>query len=338
MLFCCLTLSKAVNKISLVSFLFYFLELLYVMQENSEPTKKLIGIEVTNTKIKAVCLGENGSVIDTHKTTFDSEEEISSQLINAIKELKQKFGDFEKIGIAIPGLLNRQTNRIAFSTRMPEIAELDLINEIQNSTNVKVYIKNDANAAAYAEHILGAGRGSKDMFYVTLGAGIGGALILDDKIWHGKSGFAGELGHIVINSEGMKLEDVASAESILRRTRSWIHKDSTTSLNTIDENMITISDVVREAKNEDDFATLILERTGTYIGTVIAGVINLLNIEKIVIGGEIMTAEEIVLNAIVGSARDLSFMPSFQTVEIVAGELGENASAIGVAVLSETQI
>lgn len=308
------------------------------MQENAPQNKRLVGIEVTNTEIFAVCINKNGELIDKFKSSFSLEEEISQQLINCINDLQNKFGSFEKIGIAVPGLLNRRTHQIAFSTRMPEIAELDLINELQNATGVKVYIKNDANAAAFAEHSLGAGRGSKDMFYITIGAGIGGALILDDKLWHGMSGFAGEIGQLAVNSEGMKLEDVASAENILRRTKSWFHRDSTSSLNSIGEDKIEISDIVREAINEDDFAMLMLERTGTYIGMAIAGVINLLNIEKVVVGGEIMKAEEIVLISIIRRARELSFMPSFQTVEIAAGELGENASAIGVAVLSDTEI
>ncbi len=81
---------------------------------------------------------------------------------------------------------------------------------------------------------------------------------------------------------------------------------------------------------------MMLERTGTYIGTALAGVINLLNIEKIVIGGEIMQAGDFVLEAIIHRAKELSFMPSFRTTEIVAGKLGENASAIGVAFLSDS--
>ncbi len=83
---------------------------------------------------------------------------------------------------------------------------------------------------------------------------------------------------------------------------------------------------------------MMLERTGNYVGAAIAGVINLLNIEKIVVGGEIMKAGHLVLDAIIHRARELSFAPSFKTVEIVEGTLGENASAIGVALLSDTEL
>ena len=77
-----------------------------------------------------------------------------------------------------------------------------------------------------------------------------------------------------------------------------------------------------------------LERTGLYVGAAVASVINLLNIERIVIGGEIMQARHLVLDSIISRAKEFSFSPSFQNTEIVAGELGENASAIGVALMA----
>ena len=306
------------------------------MEENSAQMKKLVGIEVKNTEMIAVCIDKDGGLIDDFRNSLDVEEDVSAQTISFINEAKIKFDGFDKVGISFPGLLNRTTNQVAFSTRIPEIADIDLLSGLEKATSLKIVIENDANAAAFAEHIYGAGRGRNNLFYVTVGVGIGGALIFDNKLWHGKSGFAGEFGHIAINSEGMKLEDFASSTSILRRTRDWLYKDSTSSLNAIDERSLTITDIVREAKNEDDFAQLMLERTGNYIGTAIAGVVNLLNIEKIVVGGEIMEAREIVLDGIVQTAKELSFKPSFESVDIVAGELGENASAIGVALLSDT--
>jgi glucokinase len=172
------------------------------------------------------------------------------------------------------------------------------------------------------------------MFYITLGTGIGGALIFDGKIWRGASGFAGEFGQIAVNSDGMKLEDVASAANIVRRTRNRFHQDSTSSLSGFNEKEIRLADVISAAQNDDDFARLMLKRTGTYVGTAVAGVINLLNIEKIVVGGKIMQAANIVLDAIIYRAKELSFAPSFEATQIVESELGENAAAVGVALMS----
>jgi glucokinase len=174
------------------------------------------------------------------------------------------------------------------------------------------------------------------MFYVTLGIGVGGAFIFDGKVWHGTNGFAGEFGNLAIDEEGTRLEDVASGTNIIRRTRHRFHQDSTSSLRGLPETEITVADVVREAREGDDFAHLMLERTGRYVGTAVAGVINLLNVEKIVVGGEVMQAEEVVLHAIIERARQMSFLPSFQATQIVAGELGERAAASGAALLSKT--
>jgi predicted NBD/HSP70 family sugar kinase len=97
---------------------------------------------------------------------------------------------------------------------------------------------------------------------------------------------------------------------------------------------LQISDIVQAANGGDGFSGMMLERTGSYVGTAIANVINLLNIEKIVVGGEVMETGGIVLDAISKSAKELSFKPSFETTRIVAGELGEWATAIGAALLS----
>ena len=98
------------------------------------------------------------------------------------------------------------------------------------ATGLRVEIENDANAAAYGEYEAGAGRGARDMFYVTIGDGIGGAIILDGKLWTGASGFAGEFGHTTIDTEGIEcecgntgcLETVASGPSIVRRAKRTI--------------------------------------------------------------------------------------------------------------------
>jgi glucokinase len=224
--------------------------------------------------------------------------------------------------------------RVAFSALLPEQLGDDLIEMVNADTGLEIIVENDANAAAYGEYKLGAGKGSRSIFYVTLGEGVGGAFIFDGTIWRGVSGFAGEFGYLAINSEGMRLEDVASTANIVRRTRSRFHQDNTSALARFDERKIGIDDIVAAANNEDDFAKLMLERTGTYVGSAVANVINLLNIEKIVIGGEIAEAKHYILDALTSRARELSYGPSFESTEIVTGELGRDAAAIGAALIA----
>ena len=304
------------------------------MNESNLNTEKLVGVEVSKSAFKAGCFDRGGNVTDSLRYKIDKSNPTFPQLVNFLNEAKRRFGGTERVGVAVPGLVHHDTKRISYSTYIPEHEEHDFLNELEAATNLKITIENDANAAAYGEYNLGAGRGSRDMFFVTLGTGVGGALIFDGKIWRGKSGFAGEFGHIAINSEGMKLEDVASNANIVRRTKSRFHQDSTSSLGKLDEDEIRIANVVREAREGDDFARLMLDRTGIYVGTAIAGVINLLNIERIVVSGQIIEAGNIVLDSIIRRARELTFAPSFEATQIIGSNLGENAAAVGAALLS----
>lgn len=301
----------------------------------SEQSEKLVGAEVSGSYIKALCLNSAGEVFDMLEVAIDRRESVTAQLIFFIQQAKEKFGGFERLGVALSGLIDRRTNRVALSKQTPEYVTVDLAQEINQATGVVARLENDANAAAFGEYTLGAGKESRNLFYILLGSGTGGAFIIDGDLWRGASGFAGEFGHILIDSEeNLRLEDVASSANILRRIRTRIHQDHTSSLARISEEEITIADVVREANNGDGFTQIMLERTGGYVGTAIASVINLLNIEKIVVGGEIMQASEPVLKGIIQNAREYSFQPSFETTEIVAGALGERAVAVGAALLS----
>ena len=279
-------------------------------------------------------IDSEGAIVDGVTEPVDASDEPTVQVGKAVAAAHERFGDDVHLGVGLPGLLKSGTGEVVLSSQIPGHSEVDLRAELKHYSDAEIYFENDANAAAFAELKRGAGRGSSDMFYVTLGEGVGGALILGGELWRGASGFAGEFGHIAVNAEGTKLEDVASSDNIIRRTKTWFHQDQTSSLNAIGEDNITLTDVVRAAEDDDDFAQLMLQRTGNYVGAALAGVINLLNIERVVVGGEIMQAKHLVLNGIVQRARELSFKPAFDCVEIVEGELGEQAAAIGAALLA----
>ena len=305
------------------------------MDQTTLQNEKIIGVEISESGINAVSVNEKGEILDKFSAALEKDEDIAPQLVEFINSLQSRFGDFDRIGITVPGLVDRETKRVTFSSQFPEHENIDFLGELEKVIKLKIYVENDANAAAYGEYLFGAGRGSENLFYVTLGKGIGGAFILNGKLWRGASGFAGEFGYIAVNSDGMRLEEVASSANIIRRTKMRFHQDPTSSLNEIGEESITIADVVREANNGDDFARLMLERTGTYVGMAIADVINLLNIEKIVVGGEIMQAGNLVLEGIKNRAREFSFSPNYNSTEIVQGKLGDQAAAIGVALLAK---
>ncbi len=271
-------------------------------------------------------------------------DQAAEQVARVAAELRDAAGQgVAGLGVGVAGLVNPKTSRVVVSNDLPALARTDLRSELRQATGLGVLVENDANAAAFGEFVAGAGRGSRNMFYVTIGTGIGGALILDGRIWRGDSGFAGEFGHITIDRDGAQcvcgnngcLETVASGPNIIRRTRERLLRDSTSSLSRLGlKRDFTAADVAHAAREGDDFALLMLERTGRYIGTAVAAVINLLNIERIVLGGVIMEAGDIILDPVIREARKRSFQPCFESTQIVAAALARDAVPIGAAMLA----
>ncbi len=303
------------------------------MSSEKNNNEFFVGCETAASGLKAAKTDAAGNVLASSFAEFDADSDPVPQIADFLIGLKDQFGHFEKIGIAIPGLVEKDAGRVAYSASISVAAARAIAADIESATKTKLIIENDANAAAYAEYKLGAGRGTGSMFYITLGDGVGGAFIFDGELWRGVSGFAGEFGYIAINSDGTRLEDMASAENIVRRTRNRFHQDNTSALGKITDREINFDDIIKAAKKKDEFAQLMLERTGTYVGTAVATVINLFNIEKIVVGGEVMKGGSRVLGAITARAKELSFAPSFKDTAIAAGELGDLAAPIGVALM-----
>ena len=299
-------------------------------------------MDLSGPKLRAALVSSEGVVLERHEAQM-STENLIDQVASVGRELGSSNSTVGAIGIGLPGLVNRQTDRVVASRNLPSIVREDLHAEFMRATGIRVELENDANAAAYGEYKVGAGRGSRDIFYMMIGAGIGGAIILDGKLWTGASGFAGEVGHITIDTEGLEcvcgntgcLETVASAPSIVRRARERLNRDSTSSLSKLGLHKdFTADDVAHEANEGDDFALMMIERTGKYIGTGVASVINLLNIERIVLGGGVMDAGQLILNPIIQEAKRRAFQPCFEATQIVAGSLGRDAVTIGAAMLA----
>jgi len=301
----------------------------------------LIGMHVSGSQLQAALVDASGNVLERVGANI-SPQNMVEQAAGVARDLNAR-GDISALGFAIPGLVNRQTDVVMISPDLPSTIREGLHAELIKATGLRVEIENDANAAAYGEFKVGAGRGSRDIFYMMIGNGIGGAIILDGKLWTGSSGFAGEVGHITIDTEGIEcvcgntgcLETLASAPSIVRRARERLHRDSTSSLSRLGlKGDFTADDIAHEAKEGDDFALMMIERTGKYIGTGVASVINLLNIERIILGGGVMDAGPLILNPIIQEARRRAFQPCFEATEIVAGKLGRDAITIGAAILA----
>ena len=312
------------------------------MTPPAQTPASFIGIDLAGSRIRATVVNAEGEIGERRDSPMESDR-LVEQVTSVTHELLASTPQIITIGIAIPGLVDRHTDRVIASRDLPATVRDDLHSEFTKATGLRVELENDANAAAYGEYKVGAGRGSRDMFYITIGEGIGGAIILDGKLWTGSTGFAGEIGHITIDTGGTEcecgntgcLETVASAPNIVRRANERLHRDSTSSLSKLAVNKdFTADDLAHEAKNGDDFSLMMIERTGKYIGTGVASIINLLNIERIVLGGGVMDAGDLILEPIIHEARRRAFQPCFEATHIVAAQLESDAAAIGAALLA----
>src|SRR6266513_2339333 len=221
-----------------------------------------IGIEFSGSKLRAATVNNVGVIGERREAQLQANG-LVGQVAQLVSDLRRHEKNIEGVGIAIPGLVNRQTDRVVASRDLPGIVRESLHAELMEATGLRFELENDANAAAYGEFKIGAGRGSRDLFYITIGEGIGGAIILDGKLWTGASGLAGEVGHITIDAEGIEcicgntgcLETVASAPNIVRRARERLDRDSTSSLSRLALNKeFTADDIAQEAMEGDDFA------------------------------------------------------------------------------------
>ncbi|HEX6719637.1 MAG TPA: ROK family protein, partial [Pyrinomonadaceae bacterium] len=241
----------------------------------TSPRTNFIGINVSGTQARAALVDYDGTLLES-KSGEVTPKQLIPQLAEMVRDLRSREVSVGAIGVALPGLVNRQTDRVIAPRDLPTTSVHDLHGELMRATHLRVELENDANAAAYGEFKVGAGRGSRNLFYMMIGNGIGGAIILDGKLWTGASGLAGEVGHITIDTEGLEcvcgntgcLETLASAPSIVRRARERLNRDSTSSLSRLALNKsFTAEDVAHQAKEGDDFALMMIERTGKYIGT-----------------------------------------------------------------------
>ncbi|HXG66650.1 MAG TPA: ROK family protein [Blastocatellia bacterium] len=312
-----------------------------------------IGIDLGGSRLRGALVSAAGEVLQEVHIEPDQQtpEALFAHIAGAVASLRRDRraeGREVAIGVGVPGLVNRRENRVEVSPNQLALSDLDLITEIERETGLPVVIDNDANAAAYAELQAGAARGRRHVFFVMLGQGIGAGLIINGQIYRGAAGFAGEFGHMTIDPEGIEcscgnigcLETIASGPNIVRRTRERLYRDRTSSLSQLAlprDREFTAEDIARAAKDNDEMAQLMMERTGMFLGIALAAVINLLNVEMVVMGGGVMMAGDIILKPTIKETRRRAFPPSFNSCEIVSAQLGPAASMIGAALLARDE-
>src|SRR5258706_2873001 len=164
-----------------------------------------IGLDVGRT-IRGALVRPDGAILRQHRVVSEVSKArvFIDQLIDVIKALQSGTEKVTAAGIGWAGLVNQRAQRIEVNPNLVDVSSYDLHSELERATGFTVVIDNDANAAAYGEWRSGAARGFNDVFYVTLGTGIGAGLILGGKLQRGARGFAGEVGHFKISGDGLE--------------------------------------------------------------------------------------------------------------------------------------
>jgi len=292
-----------------------------------------IGIDIGGTSIKAGRTDESGVVAAARKTPTPATN--LDALIAAIAELVDKLREslpISGLGVGIPGLRNAQTGVVQTSPHIPSIRDVNLEQRLAERIQMPVITENDANAGAYGEWVSGAGKGLQHMIYITLGTGLGSGLILDRKLFRGFSGYAGELGHTVVEPDGRPcacgavgcLETRVSAKGIVQTAKEA----------NFGKGSFTAEDVYNAATQGEKTAIQVFQETGRYLGIACANLINLLNPQAIVIGGGVMASGGLLLDAAREEARRRALAPSLRNCEIVQSHLWPDAGIIGAAMLA----
>jgi len=315
-----------------------------------------IGINVGGTSIKLglVCC-DNWSIVArtvVQGKDYDTADGFFKSIPEAIHYLYTEAGVRKKqvlgIGIGLPGCVDSVRGIVKDLTNLPHWrGEVTVKKTLESLLGIPTYIDNDVNLMSLAELIRGAGKGCRNMLCVTLGTGVGGGVIIDGKLYRGSTLSAGEIGHITLFKDGEKcncgnqgcLERYVGNVAIVNRTAQAI-KESTLNksilLKNIDTDIskLTPKIISQSAYQGDELSKYIWQETGTYIGIVFAAMVNVLNPDKIVVGGGVAQAGDILFDAIRKTIDERAMPVPAERVELVAAMLGEDAGIYGSAIYS----
>lgn len=313
--------------------------------------KYKIGVDVGGTNVKVALVDKTGSIVysDTVPTRAEMGYEYTiSNIIKAIQDLMKESKvlkeAIEGIGFGFPGQIDCDNGIVRLAPNIPGWVNIPIAEIVSKEFGIPVKVDNDVRCAALAELNYGAGKGAKNMICITVGTGIGSGIIMNGKLVRGASNAAGELGHIKLQMEGGPicgcgdtgcLEAFASGPAIVALAEEYIKGGKSTKYRELANPDITPYIVAEAAKQGDVVAKKIFEIVGGYIGIGLASVVNLLNPEKVVIGGGVADAGDLLFNPIKKTLSERTMPIQGAAVEIVHAELGNTAGIIGASLLIE---
>ncbi|MBA4349386.1 MAG: ROK family protein [Thermodesulfovibrio sp.] len=301
--------------------------------------KYCIAVDMGGTNTRAALINSYGEVLTKIKehTGTDPLATLNKLIGNLYSDNAAKvYG----IGLAVAGIIDSDNGIVLWSPHIQKLKDVNLKTEIEKSFKTSVVIENDANAAAYGEKWAGTGKDYKNFVVLTLGTGIGGGIIIDNKLLP----VAAEVGHMSINSGGAQcacgnigcLELYASARAIIGNAVSALEKGDNSILKDFYNGnfyKITAEDIYKTALDGDMLARAVLREAGKNLGIGIANIINILSPDAVILTGGLVGAWNIYVEPAIQEASKRAFNELYARVKIIPSSLGDDAGVIGAAAL-----
>ncbi len=295
-----------------------------------------IGLDVGGTFLKGARVASDSTIeARLHQPVAKaSAEELFRQLAQAVAALVSSTEPAGAVGVGLPGIVD-EDGRVRRAPNLPVLNGCQVGEELARRCGLRAFAENDANAAGLAEAWTGAGRGARHLLFVTLGTGVGGALILESRLFTGRSGYAGEIGHVQVEPDGFPcgcgswgcLETVAGNGGWTRRAEEALtRRDSS-----LQGQELSPASIVAAAREGDAVALEVVEGTARALGVGLGAALDLLNPDRVVIGGGVAGAGEFLLARIVEQVRRRTFPDVFAGCDFRLASLGGDAGVVGAA-------
>lgn len=303
----------------------------------------VLAADLGGTNLRMAAVDREGKIL--HRTKHetpksDRADGIISAVVEAASECIQavkKNSWIKALGAAVPATLNAPEGIILKAPNIPALDGFRFSAAVSDELNLPVVLENDANSAAIGENWLGASKGFASSVCVTLGTGVGGGIILNNKILRGIDGTAGEIGHICVEPLGEPcgcgsrgcVEQYSSATAIVRMTHEL--KDQYPKSVLQNKTRLTSLDVYEAGKEGDELALEVFRKMGFYLGIALADLVNVLNPEVIVIGGGAAAGWDLFIGHVQEQIRKRAFSEPARRAKLVCAELGDDAGILGAA-------
>jgi glucokinase-like ROK family protein len=266
--------------------------------------------------------------------------EVSRILHELLNHYGINIAQLMAVGVGVPGPVVTDAGTVVSPPIMPGWDGFPIRKSLEKEWGLPVSLNNDADLGALGEWAYGAGRGEKNLAFIKVGSGIGAGLIINQQIYGGTTGSAGEIGHLTIDENGPLcscgnrgcMEAFAGGHAIALQARKLVESGKRTLLSNIPIENLTAEDVAKAARRGDLPSQEIIMRAGTFIGIAIAGLVNLFNPGAVIIGGGVAQVGDLLTTSIRKAVRERSLRASEQSVRITTAMLGQRSSLMGATV------